>query len=469
MLVVVGRVLGIVLLAVWAVRRCVPATREGFDAEVSSQVLGVVASLFGLLLAFVVVIEFQAFSAAGDNVADRGRRPRGDRPRQHAFGEPGGAEVRSAIGDYVRAVVDDEWPLMRDGQGEPGRLARRSTACSRRCRRYRPVSTSQVAFYDDSVRHLNAVLEARRDRLGASDGNDLPVLIAALILVGSIVILGYVTLVGSTSAAFHAIGAGSIAVIVGLLARGPPHAPVPVLRRPRGRLAPVPGGSAGAALRAAEMTHDQALTALGSVLDAAAGPVSVVVVDTHGEVVASVAMSGAARDTYLNAQRKAYTAARSDAFTTRQLAEKAGGSPTELASFDPQFSFFLGGVAAFRDGVRVGAVGVSGLPGEVDEAARDRGDPRRRARRPRRRRSGADDERAQPLPLGREVEAERQEHERVDEDEADRRAEARRRRACRATASAIPAAAAVSDAAPLVRARGRSAAPTRPCPANITV
>jgi uncharacterized protein GlcG (DUF336 family) len=103
------------------------------------------------------------------------------------------------------------------------------------------------------------------------------------------------------------------------------------------------------------------------VIDTAAGPVSVVVVDTHGEVVASVAMSGAARDTYLNAQRKAYTAARSDAFTTRRLAEKAAGSRTELASFDPFFSFFLGGVAAFDAGNRVGAVGVSGLPGEVDE------------------------------------------------------------------------------------------------------
>jgi len=115
------------------------------------------------------------------------------------------------------------------------------------------------------------------------------------------------------------------------------------------------------------MTHEQALTVLGNVIDTAPGPVSVVVVDTHGEVVASVSMRGAARDTYFNAQRKAYTAARSDAFTTRQLAEKAGGSPTELASFDPQFSFFLGGVAAVHDGSRVGAVGVSGLSGEVDE------------------------------------------------------------------------------------------------------
>ena len=100
----------------------------------------------------------------------------------------------------------------------------------------------------------------------------------------------------------------------------------------------------------------------------ASAPVSVVCVDTHGEVTASVAMTGAPCDTYLNAHRKAYTAARSDAFTTRQLAEKVGDTPTELASFDPFFSFFLGGVAAFREGERVGAVGVSGLPGDIDEA-----------------------------------------------------------------------------------------------------
>ena len=115
------------------------------------------------------------------------------------------------------------------------------------------------------------------------------------------------------------------------------------------------------------MTHEQALAAVQHVLDAAPGPVSVVAVDSHGEVVASVSMTGAARDTYLNAERKAYTAARSDASTTRELAAKVGATPTELASFDPRFSFFLGGVAAFEGGRRVGAVGVSGLPGEQDE------------------------------------------------------------------------------------------------------
>jgi uncharacterized protein GlcG (DUF336 family) len=115
------------------------------------------------------------------------------------------------------------------------------------------------------------------------------------------------------------------------------------------------------------VTHDQALAAIRSVLEDAPGPVSVAVADDHGELVACLAMDGAARDTLENARRKAYTAARSDATSTRALAEKVQGSPTELASFDPGFSFFHGGVAAFAAGRRVGAVGVSGLPGAEDE------------------------------------------------------------------------------------------------------
>ncbi|HEX4526121.1 MAG TPA: heme-binding protein [Gaiellaceae bacterium] len=99
----------------------------------------------------------------------------------------------------------------------------------------------------------------------------------------------------------------------------------------------------------------------------APGPLSVYVADSHGELVAAATMDGAAPDTRLNAQRKAYTAARGDARTTRELAEKVKDDAVERASFDPFFTFFLGGVAVFEGDERVGAVGVSGLPGEVDE------------------------------------------------------------------------------------------------------
>jgi uncharacterized protein GlcG (DUF336 family) len=112
---------------------------------------------------------------------------------------------------------------------------------------------------------------------------------------------------------------------------------------------------------------EQALAIVNSVVTGAPGPLSGFVADDHGELVAAATMDGAGHDTRLNAQRKAYTAARSDVTSTGALAEKVRGDAAELASFDPFFTFFRGGVAAFEAGRRVGAVGVSGLPGEEDE------------------------------------------------------------------------------------------------------
>jgi len=115
------------------------------------------------------------------------------------------------------------------------------------------------------------------------------------------------------------------------------------------------------------MKLERALAIVEHAVAHASGPVSVFVADSHGEVVAAATMDGAAPDTRLNAQRKAYTAARSDARSTRELADKVRDDAVERASFDPFFTFFLGGVAVFDGETRVGAVGVSGLPGDVDE------------------------------------------------------------------------------------------------------
>ncbi len=116
------------------------------------------------------------------------------------------------------------------------------------------------------------------------------------------------------------------------------------------------------------MKLQQALAIVQSVVTDAPGPISVFVADAHGELIAAATMDGAPHDTRLNAQRKAYTAARSDARSTGELAAKVGSDAAELASFDPFFTFFRGGVAAFDGDDRVGAVGVSGLSGADDEA-----------------------------------------------------------------------------------------------------
>jgi glc operon protein GlcG len=116
------------------------------------------------------------------------------------------------------------------------------------------------------------------------------------------------------------------------------------------------------------VTLDKAFVIVRWVVKEAPAPVSVYVSDDHGEVVLAATMDDAPPDTRLNAERKAYTAARSDAASTGDLAAKVRDDPVELASFDPFFTFFKGGVAVFENGRRIGAVGVSGLRGDEDDA-----------------------------------------------------------------------------------------------------
>jgi hypothetical protein len=211
---VVTAIVGLVLVLVWLVRRLVPGVREGFDAEVSSQMLGVVAALFGLLFAFVIVIAYQNFTDAQSNVSDEADALAAVVRDSGAFPRPERDHVRGAVGAYVRAVVDEEWPRMRQGDDSAhawSAVAGMYTALQG----FDPSSPRGRSFYDDSVRQLNTALVARRNRLDDAAGG-LPWVVGALMLVGSVVIVGYAVLVGSRSYWFHAIGAGSIALVVGL-------------------------------------------------------------------------------------------------------------------------------------------------------------------------------------------------------------------------------------------------------------
>ena len=214
-LVLAGVVLvsAVTLGGVWLVRTAVPRTREGFDAEVSSQMLGVVATLFGLVLAFLVVLTFQAYSDAGDNV-----RLESDALAQvvrdsGAFAPRDRARVRAATGSYVHAVVDDEWPRLRDGK-DSERAWADVDGLYRAMQSVHPTTPAGTAFYDDAVRRLNDALAARRSRISDVSGG-LSGPIVALLLLGSLAILGYAVFVGSRSAGFHAIGALAIATVLG--------------------------------------------------------------------------------------------------------------------------------------------------------------------------------------------------------------------------------------------------------------
>jgi len=161
------------------------------------------------------VIQFQNHDDARANVETEADALAAIVRDNQALGAPEADRVRGAVATYVRAVVQDEWPRLRAAGQESPRAAAALDSLYQTLQGIEPRTFRARAFYDDSVRQLNIALDARRNRLADGRGG-LPAEVAALILVGAVAILSYATLVGSRSFWFHAIGAGAIAVVIGV-------------------------------------------------------------------------------------------------------------------------------------------------------------------------------------------------------------------------------------------------------------
>jgi hypothetical protein len=200
-------------LAVWLTRRLVPVTRDGFHAEVSAPMLGVVGAVFGLLLAFVIVIAYQNYLDANGNV-DREADSLASIVRDSAaFPEPGASNVRQAVGLYVNSVVAEEWPQLRDGHSHDVSNNAGLGGVYDAFRTVEPKTAVETTFYNDAVRQLNDALDARRNRIQTAIGG-LPVEIALLILFSSFVVISYAVFVGSPSFWFHLLGPAAIGSII---------------------------------------------------------------------------------------------------------------------------------------------------------------------------------------------------------------------------------------------------------------
>ena len=118
------------------------------------------------------------------------------------------------------------------------------------------------------------------------------------------------------------------------------------------------------------LAHRDVLAALDAIREAveARGKAAIAIADGHGELIAFVRMDGALPSSGTLAINKAFTAARL-ARPTRVLGETLRAKETDVAFYgDVRYVGFGGGLPVRIDGVVAGAVAVSGLSDDEDEA-----------------------------------------------------------------------------------------------------
>ena len=121
----------------------------------------------------------------------------------------------------------------------------------------------------------------------------------------------------------------------------------------------------------AVLEHRAALAALEAIrqaVEARGKTAAIAIADAHGELIAFVRCDGALLSSGTLAANKAFTAARLDR-PTRVLGETLRAKGTDVAFYgDARYVGFGGGVPVHIGGGVAGAVAVSGLSDEEDEA-----------------------------------------------------------------------------------------------------
>ena len=112
---VVGLPTVLAMLGPILVRRYVTLEKLAKNNEVAGFKFGVVGVLYAVLLAFAIIVVWERFSDAENNVAaEAGAAGTIYRLSQGIDGQPGIA-LRGALTNYLRAVISEGWPAMERG------------------------------------------------------------------------------------------------------------------------------------------------------------------------------------------------------------------------------------------------------------------------------------------------------------------------------------------------------------------
>jgi len=170
------------------VRRLVPLNVLRENNEVCGFMLAVLAIAYGVILAFVVISQWDDFQGAKITVQTEANHLAGMFRLAEGLPEPAGHRVQELLRTYAQVVVEEEWPAM--DQGKESRHA--WDLLDRLWQAVRDASprvTRENPLYDELLRHLDGLNDQRRLRLLASRDGLHPLMWVVLVTGAVILVL----------------------------------------------------------------------------------------------------------------------------------------------------------------------------------------------------------------------------------------------------------------------------------------
>jgi hypothetical protein len=187
-LLVIGGTTALAVIISELIHTTFPSLAEsGFEELTGILRTDVFALLYTVVLALVISNLSGDLAEAEQTVSAEASALNGLTNAANSFPDSERESIRSAVGEYLHAVVQDEWPKMRWAEASP-RAAAALEGLQATIRNLQPQNPVEEAFYQSSVNDLSSITLNRRKRLQES-GENLSTLLRTLLVVGAVVFI----------------------------------------------------------------------------------------------------------------------------------------------------------------------------------------------------------------------------------------------------------------------------------------
>ena len=196
------------------VQRLVPTAVRRQHNDVTGFIYAVLGVVYAVMLGLMVVAVWEQWNAAADRadqeasglaevfwVADR-------------MPESKGHNIQELVHSYA-TVVEEEWPLMRQGKSSQKAWALLDEIRSE-VQDFQPSTPAQTVLYEQGLERVHELADARRERLLLAD-HGLPAILWVVLTIGAVVVIGFTYLFGLDSTVIHVLMVAALALIIALV------------------------------------------------------------------------------------------------------------------------------------------------------------------------------------------------------------------------------------------------------------
>lgn len=172
--------------------------------EVGGFLFNALGLIYAVLIAFVVYATWDDYESSQDYCGREANTLQSLFFDSDGLPEQNRAAIKAGIIDYLKCVIDEDWPLLAKGEDNPNSRNKLMKLWDLYVKMDTLRDAKQQAFFQESIKKLNEVTELRRLRI-ISSVNHIPAMIWIVIIIGALTSIGFSLFFGTKSFKLQAI------------------------------------------------------------------------------------------------------------------------------------------------------------------------------------------------------------------------------------------------------------------------